>query len=72
VGKSSLLNAFVGKSGNRQPHLRTTRDAIDTVIERQEQIYRLIDTAGIRKKNVEYGPESLELTVLLRQSDALI
>jgi GTPase len=36
----------------------TTRDAIDTVVEWQDQTYRLIDTAGIRKKkNVEYGPE---------------
>ncbi len=59
VGKSSLLNALVGE--NRaivSPISGTTRDAIDTVIERQEQTYRLIDTAGIRKKkNVEYGPE---------------
>ena len=36
----------------------TTRDAIDMVVQRQEQRYRLIDTAGIRrKKNVQYGPE---------------
>jgi GTP-binding protein len=59
VGKSSLLNAFVGE--NRaivSPISGTTRDAIDTVIRRGEQTYRLIDTAGIRKKkNVEYGPE---------------
>jgi len=59
VGKSSLLNAFVGE--NRaivSPISGTTRDAIDTLIERQGQTYRLIDTAGIRKKkNVEYGPE---------------
>lgn len=59
VGKSSLLNALVGE--NRaivSPISGTTRDAIDTAIERQGQKYRLIDTAGIRKKkNVEYGPE---------------
>ena len=59
VGKSSLLNSLVGE--NRMivsPISGTTRDAIDTVIERDEQTYRLIDTAGIRKKkNVEYGPE---------------
>jgi len=59
VGKSSLLNALVGE--NRaivSPISGTTRDAIDTVIERQEKTYRLIDTAGIRrKKNVEYGSE---------------
>ncbi|MEB3181544.1 MAG: ribosome biogenesis GTPase Der [Nostocaceae cyanobacterium] len=59
VGKSSLLNAFVGE--NRaivSPISGTTRDAIDTIVERNEQTYRIIDTAGIRKKkNVEYGPE---------------
>ena len=59
VGKSSLLNAFVGE--NRaivSPISGTTRDAIDTVIQRDSKQYRLIDTAGIRKKkNVEYGPE---------------
>lgn len=59
VGKSSLLNALVGETrAIVSPISGTTRDAIDTVIERQGQIYRLIDTAGIRKKkNVEYGPE---------------
>jgi GTP-binding protein len=59
VGKSSLLNAFLGE--NRaivSPISGTTRDAIDTVIERDGKTYRLIDTAGIRrKKNVEYGAE---------------
>ena len=59
VGKSSLLNAFLGE--NRaivSPISGTTRDAIDTVVERNSKIYRLIDTAGIRrKKNVEYGAE---------------
>ncbi|MFM7424453.1 MAG: ribosome biogenesis GTPase Der [Elainella sp.] len=59
VGKSSLLNAFVGE--NRaivSPISGTTRDTIDMVVERQDKRYRLIDTAGIRKKKqVEYGPE---------------
>lgn len=59
VGKSSLLNAFLGE--NRaivSPISGTTRDTIDTVVEHQEKAYRLIDTAGIRrKKNVEYGAE---------------
>jgi len=59
VGKSSLLNAFVGESrAIVSPISGTTRDAIDMVVERNGQQYRLIDTAGIRrKKNVEYGPE---------------
>jgi len=59
VGKSSLLNAFVGEErAIVSPISGTTRDAIDTLIERNDKQYRLVDTAGIRKKkHVEYGPE---------------
>jgi GTP-binding protein len=59
VGKSSLLNAFVGEQRSIvSPISGTTRDAIDMVVERDGTRYRLVDTAGIRKKkNVEYGPE---------------
>ncbi len=59
VGKSSLLNAFVGENRSIvSPISGTTRDAIDMLVEREGRTYRLIDTAGIRKKkNVEYGPE---------------
>jgi GTP-binding protein len=59
VGKSSLLNAIAGE--NRaivSPVSGTTRDAIDLLVQRQGVHYRLVDTAGIRKKkNVDYGPE---------------
>lgn len=59
VGKSSLLNSLVGETRSIvSPISGTTRDAIDTLVQRGDQTYRLIDTAGIRKKkNVEYGPE---------------
>lgn len=59
VGKSSLLNAFVGEQrAIVSPISGTTRDAIDMVVERDDKRYRLVDTAGIRrKKNVDYGPE---------------
>jgi GTPase len=59
VGKSSLLNAFVGEERSIvSPISGTTRDTIDMVVERDGKRYRLIDTAGIRrKKNVDYGPE---------------
>ena len=59
VGKSSLLNAFVGESrAIVSPVSGTTRDALDTQVRHGDQTYRLIDTAGIRKKkSVEYGPE---------------
>ncbi|PZO14797.1 MAG: ribosome biogenesis GTPase Der [Leptolyngbya foveolarum] len=63
VGKSSMLNAFVGeKRAIVSPISGTTRDSIDMIVTRGEgenQVrYRLIDTAGIRKKkNVDFGPE---------------
>ncbi len=59
VGKSSLLNALIGeKRCIVSPISGTTRDAIDTQITRDGKTYRLIDTAGIRrKKNVDYGAE---------------
>ena len=77
VGKSSLLNAFVGE--NRaivSPVSGTTRDAIDMLVERGDQRYRLIDTAGIRKKkNVEYGPEFFGINrsfKAIRRSDIVL
>jgi GTPase len=85
VGKSSLLNALTGE--NRaivSPISGTTRDAIDMVVERpgnpekgnDRKIYRLIDTAGIRKKkNVEYGPEFFGINrafKAIRRSDVVL
>ena len=59
VGKSSILNAFVGSDRSIvSPISGTTRDTIDTVIERDGKRYRLIDTAGVRRKrSIEYGTE---------------
>jgi GTPase len=77
VGKSSLLNAFVGEERVIvSPISGTTRDAIDTVLEREGQTYRLIDTAGIRKKkNVDYGPEFFSINrafKAIRRADVVL
>ncbi|MEC4813709.1 MAG: ribosome biogenesis GTPase Der [Scytonema sp. PMC 1069.18] len=77
VGKSSLLNAFVGEQrAIVSPISGTTRDAIDTMIERSGQTYRLIDTAGIRKKkNVDYGPEFFSINrafKAIRRADVVL
>ncbi len=51
VGKSTLLNRLTGTSrAIVSPVPGTTRDAVDEVIERDGQIFRFIDTAGIRRK----------------------
>ncbi|XP_057870655.1 uncharacterized protein LOC131077226 isoform X2 [Cryptomeria japonica] len=52
VGKSSILNALVGEERMIvSPVSGTTRDAIDTEITGPDgQKYRLIDTAGIRRR----------------------
>ncbi|HWM11528.1 MAG TPA: ribosome biogenesis GTPase Der [Solirubrobacteraceae bacterium] len=50
VGKSSLVNAFLGRDRVIvSPIAGTTRDAIDTPIEVDGQPMLLVDTAGIRR-----------------------
>ncbi len=77
VGKSSLLNSFVGEErAIVSPISGTTRDAIDTYIERNGQKYRLIDTAGIRKKkHIDYGAEFFSINrafKAIRRADVVL
>ena len=59
VGKSSLLNAVCGENRAIVSPIRgTTRDTIDTTLEREGKTWKLLDTAGIRRRrSVNYGPE---------------
>ena len=51
VGKSTLLNRLAGEERSIvSPEPGTTRDAVDTVIDRDGKLYRFLDTAGIRRK----------------------
>jgi GTPase len=51
VGKSTLLNQLVGSERSIvSPEPGTTRDAVDTVLDRKGKLYRFLDTAGIRRK----------------------
>ncbi|NLZ39444.1 MAG: ribosome biogenesis GTPase Der [Firmicutes bacterium] len=52
VGKSSLLNKIAGTERVIVSDIPgTTRDAIDLLIEREEQKYLFVDTAGIRRRS---------------------
>ncbi len=51
VGKSSLINKVLGKKRLLVSDVSgTTRDAIDSIYEKNGKTYRFIDTAGIRRK----------------------
>jgi GTP-binding protein len=65
VGKSSLLNRLIGEERVIvSPIAGTTRDAIDTLLEASAQTFRLIDTAGIRRKG-RTGEMAEKLSVVM-------
>ncbi|MSS70790.1 MAG: ribosome biogenesis GTPase Der [Candidatus Latescibacteria bacterium] len=52
VGKSTLVNALIGSERMIvSPEPGTTRDAVDTVVRRNEKPFLLVDTAGLRRRN---------------------
>ncbi|KYG88948.1 ribosome biogenesis GTPase Der [Metasolibacillus sp. FSL H7-0170] len=70
VGKSSLVNAFLGHDRVIVSNIAgTTRDAIDTPYTYDGQEYVIIDTAGMRKKGKVY--ESTEKYSVLRALRAI-
>ncbi|MBO7736802.1 MAG: ribosome biogenesis GTPase Der [Clostridia bacterium] len=70
AGKSSLVNRLLGAERSIVTDIAgTTRDAIDTRLERNGKAYTIIDTAGIRKKrSVE---DDVEYYSVLRAFDAV-
>jgi GTP-binding protein len=78
VGKSSLLNAIVGQERVIVSDVPgTTRDSIDTVLERGERTFVLVDTAGLRRKRrqrqgVEYYSELRAIRAAERADVALV
>jgi GTP-binding protein len=69
VGKSTLLNRLVGSErAIVSPEPGTTRDAVDTVVERAGKTYRFLDTAGIRRKGkTKLVAEKLSVVMARRQ-----
>src|SRR6185437_51425 len=78
VGKSSLLNKLLGRERVIVSEIPgTTRDSIDTVLQRGERTYVLVDTAGLRRKRrhrqgIEYYSELRALEAAERADIALV
>jgi len=78
VGKSSLYNRLVGEDRTIVSEVPgTTRDAIDTVVERDGRTFVLVDTAGLRRKRrqrqgIEYYSELRALEAAERADVALV
>jgi len=78
VGKSSLLNAILGEERVIVSDVPgTTRDAIDTLFERDGTTFVLVDTAGLRRKRrqrqgIEYYSELRTLDAADRADIALV
>lgn len=70
VGKSSLANRLANKKRSIVSDVAgTTRDAIDSIIEWKGQTIKLVDTAGMRKKNQVH--EDVEYYSMVRGLQAI-
>jgi GTP-binding protein len=78
VGKSSLLNKLLGRERVIVSDVPgTTRDAIDTILQREDRTFLLVDTAGLRRKRkqrqgIEYYSELRALEAAERADVALV
>jgi GTP-binding protein len=78
VGKSSLINKLLGHERVIVSEIPgTTRDSIDTVLERGGRTFVLVDTAGLRRKRrhrqgIEYYSELRALEAAERADVALV
>jgi GTP-binding protein len=78
VGKSSLLNRLAGEQrALADAEAGTTRDPVDTVVELGGQRWRLVDTAGLRRRvdqaqGAEYYASLRTATALERAEVALV
>ena len=78
VGKSSLLNTLVGEERVIVSEVPgTTRDSIDTVVQRGDRRFVFVDTAGLRRKRrqrqgIEYYSELRALQAAERADVALV
>src|SRR5437016_13899459 len=78
VGKSSLVNKLLGRERVIVSEIPgTTRDSIDTVLERGDRTFVLVDTAGLRRKRrhrqgIEYYSELRALESAERADVALV
>ncbi len=68
VGKSSLINCLLGDERLLVSEVSgTTRDAVDTILEKDGVRYQFVDTAGIRRKGkTDRGPEVLSVVMARR------
>jgi GTPase len=72
VGKSTLLNALTGTTrAIVSPIAGTTRDAVDELVEFEDNTLRFVDTAGIRRKGkTKLMAEKLSVVMARRHLEA--